>query len=125
MKFGKSKVMLVDDSEVVLMTEKMMFRNLGNFEIVTARNGREAVERAVIEQPDLILMDVVMPEMDGIEACRAIRQSEHTSQIPIIMVSTRSQEESVSDGYEAGCNDYVTKPIDKSELAKKMKDLLD
>jgi len=121
---GKVKVLLVDDSDVVLMTEKMMFRNLGNFELLFARNGREAVKLAYLEQPDIILMDIVMPEMNGLEACRAIRADERTQSIPIILVTTKSDEKIVAQGYEFGCNDYVTKPINKNELARKMEDLL-
>jgi len=120
----KGKVLLVDDSEVVLMTEKLIFRNLGDFELLTARDGEEAVEVARAELPDLILMDVVMPKMGGFDACRALRADPRTRHIPIIMVSTRSEEHNVAEGYEAGCNDYVTKPIDKNELSEKMKDLL-
>jgi CheY-like chemotaxis protein len=120
----RAKVMLVDDSEVVLMTERMTFRSLGDFEIVVARNGAEAVKLAAIEQPDLILMDIVMPEMSGIEACRLIRQSKHTEHIPVIMVTTPREEESIAGGFAAGCTHYLTKPIDKIELSKKVRDLL-
>ena len=123
--FRKAKVLLADDSEVVLLTERMLFRHIGDFELLFARNGREAVEVARAEHPDLILLDVVMPEMDGYEACRAIRADQETRGIPIIMVTTRSEEESISEGYRAGCSDYVTKPIDKHELTEKMKSLLD
>jgi CheY-like chemotaxis protein len=120
----KAKVLLVDDSEVVLMTEKLLLRNMGDFEMLFARNGREAVKLAHTEQPDLILMDIVMPEMNGIEACRAIRADRRTQRIPIIMVTTKSERDTIAAGYQAGCNDYVTKPIDKIELARKMRDLL-
>ena len=124
MSFPKVKVLLVDDSEVVLLTEKMLFRNLGNCEIVVAKNGRQAVDAARSEMPDLILMDVIMPEMNGFEATRAIRSDVATRSIPIIMVTTRGEEENISEGYEAGCTDYLTKPIDKHELLEKMRDLL-
>jgi CheY-like chemotaxis protein len=83
----KAKILLVDDSEVVLLTEKMLLRNMGDFEILVAKNGRQAVEKARSERPDLILLDVVMPEMDGFEACRAIRGDQATRGIPILMVN--------------------------------------
>ena len=120
----KAKVLLVDDSEVVLMTERLMLRNLGDFEVFLARNGREAVKVAHTEKPDIILMDIVMPEMTGIEACRAIRADKRTQGIPIIMVTTKSEKNTVAEGYQAGCNDYVTKPIDKRELSRKIESLL-
>ncbi len=121
----KAKILLVDDSEVVLLTEKMLLRNLRNFEILVAKDGREAVEKARSERPDLILLDVMMPEMDGFEACRAIRGDEATRGIPIVMVTTRSEEDSIAEGFESGCSDYITKPIDKNELVQKMKNLLE
>ena len=120
----KAKILLVDDSEVVLLTEKMLLRHLGNFELLVAKNGRQAVETARAERPDLILMDVIMPEMDGFEACRAIREDETTRGIPIVMITTRGEGDNVAKGFEAGCNDYITKPIDKNELIRKMQDLL-
>lgn len=121
----KAKVLLVDDSEVVLMNEKMLLRNLGNFELVIGKNGKQAVELAKAELPDIILMDVIMPEMNGFEACREIRSDPNTRGIPIIMVTTRGEEDNFVEGYTAGCSDYLTKPIDKNELAQKMRDLLE
>jgi DNA-binding response OmpR family regulator len=76
------------------------------------------------EKPDLILMDVVMPIMDGFEACRQIRMQAETNGIPIIMVTTRGEAINVETGYESGCNDYVTKPIDKVELLTKIESLI-
>lgn len=121
----KAKILLVDDSQVVIMNEKMLLRHLGDFEVVTACNGRQGVEMAQAELPDLILLDVVMPEMNGFDACRAIRSDPATRHIPIIMVTTRGEEDNLSEGFTAGCSDYITKPIDKNVLAQKMQDLLE
>ncbi len=74
--------------------------------------------------PDLILMDVVMPRMTGIEACRQIRLQDATRHIPIILVTTRGEPENVEQGYASGCNDYVTKPINGAELISKIEDLI-
>ena len=115
----------MDDSNVVLMTEKMLLRQLDGVDVVTAANGREGVETAIRERPHLILMDVMMPEMNGFDAVRAIRADSRTARIPIIMVTTRGEEDKIAEGYEAGCNDYLTKPIDKVQLLAKMKDLLE
>lgn len=119
------KVLLVDDSSVVLMTEKMMLRQLDTGAVVTASNGREGVATAIRERPHLILMDVMMPEMNGFDAVRALRADPRTASIPVIMVTTRGEEDKVAEGYEAGCNDYLTKPIDKVQLLTKMRDLLE
>lgn len=117
---NRKKILLVDDSLTVLMMEKMLLARQ-QYEIVTARNGAEGVEQARAQRPDLILMDVVMPGMDGFEAVRRIRADAVLKQVPVIMVTTRGEPTNVEAGYAAGCSDYVTKPIDGMELLTKVK----
>jgi len=119
----RKKVLLVDDSATALLMEKMLLSRQ-QYEVVTAGDGAEGVERARAEHPDLILMDVVMPRMDGFEAVRRIRADAAVRQVPIIMVSTRGEPVNLEEGFAAGCSDYVTKPIDGLELLTKMKSLL-
>jgi CheY-like chemotaxis protein len=116
-------VLLVDDSATILMMQKMVLKTT-NYKVITASNGAEGVARAIAERPDLILMDVIMPKMTGFEACREIRKQEATKDIPIIMVTTRGEPLNVEEGFESGCTDYVTKPIDSFELLNKLKDQL-
>jgi len=115
---GKT-VLLVDDTETVLMFERMMLNGLG-LQIKTARNGREALGAVGQVNPDLILLDVIMPEMDGIETCKALKTNPDTQHIPVVMVTTRGEEGMVERAFEAGCDDYITKPIDKMELLAKV-----
>jgi CheY-like chemotaxis protein len=117
------KILLVDDSATVLMMEKMILAS-ERFQIVTAANGEEAQKRAKEELPDLILMDIVMPKMTGIQACQAIKQDPATRHIPVILVTTRGEADSMEAGYESGCNDYVTKPVNSAELLSKIRNLL-
>ena len=119
----RKKILLVDDSATTLMMEQMVLRGQ-SYQIVTASNGREAVATAAIEQPDLILLDVIMPEMNGFEACRRIRQQEATKNVPIIMVTTKGEEQNVETGFESGCSDYITKPINGAELLTKVRSYL-
>ncbi len=119
---SKSKILLVDDSGTSLMMEQMILK--GPYELISARNGEEAIEVAIAERPDLILLDVVMPKMGGFEACQKLRQIEATQAIPIIMVTTRGEEENVERGYELGCTDYLTKPINRLELIAKVESAL-
>jgi DNA-binding response OmpR family regulator len=119
----RKKILLVDDSATTLLMEQMVLRGQP-YQIVTARNGREAIERADVEHPDLILLDVVMPEMNGFEACRRIRQHQSSSAVPIIMVTTRGEEQSVETGFQSGCSDYITKPINGAELLSKVRSYL-
>ena len=120
---SRKKILLVDDSATILMMERMILSK-GPYELVTANNGEEAVAKAESERPDLILMDVVMPKMNGFEAVRHIRQSSAVGSTPIIMVTTRGEMENVENGFSSGCNDYVTKPINGPELMTKLKALL-
>jgi CheY-like chemotaxis protein len=92
--------------------------------LLTARNGHEALEKARQEAPDLILMDVVMPRMTGLEACKALRQDEKTRELPIILVTTKGQEHDVDAGFKSGCSDYLTKPINGLELLTMLKSYL-
>jgi two-component system alkaline phosphatase synthesis response regulator PhoP len=110
------KVLLVDDSTTTLMMEQMIVARRTPYQCVTASNGLEAVIKAEQENPDLVLMDVVMPEMNGFEACRKLRQMEKTRNTPIILVTTRGEESYVEAGFQSGCNDYITKPINSNEL---------
>jgi CheY-like chemotaxis protein len=119
----KKKILLVDDSSTALMLEQVMLGGSA-YQLVTARDGREALAKATEEQPDLILMDVMMPHMTGLEACRALRAREATRAIPVILVTTRGDGASVEEGFASGCNDYVTKPINGAELLAKLRDHL-
>ena len=120
----KKKVLLVDDSNTVLMMEKMILAK-GPFEIVTARDGLEAVAKSKSEKPDVILLDVMMPNLDGLSACAAIRAQAETADIPIIMVTTRGEEQSIETAFRNGCTDYVTKPINGVELLAKLQNLFE
>lgn len=119
----RKKILLVDDSSTILMMEKMML-NIGVYDLITARNGIEAVSKATAEQPDLILMDVNMPQMDGFEALKCLRNQSVTQNTPVIMVTTRGEAANIQTGFDNGCNDYLTKPIDNLELLTKVKSYL-
>ncbi|HYA25338.1 MAG TPA: response regulator [Terriglobales bacterium] len=118
------KVLLVDDSTTTLMMEEMVLKQSTNYECVTAKDGLDAISRAVVEAPDLVLMDVVMPRMNGFEACKRMRLEESLREIPIILVTTRGEEEYVEAGFQSGCNDYITKPINSFELVTLLKGYL-
>ena len=109
------KILIVDDSDTTLLMEEMLLKKQ-NFQVVKAHNGREAVEVAIRELPNLILMDVVMPVMDGFAACREMRRHDKLQSVPIIMISSRGEPQSIESGFESGCNDYLTKPIQSHEF---------
>jgi DNA-binding response OmpR family regulator len=114
------KILVVDDSKTSLFLEQMILRK-GHYAVVTADDGEEAVSRALSEKPDLVLMDVMMPKLDGFGAVRRLRSDPATRHVPVIMVTTRGERSHVVTGFESGCTDYVTKPVDSLELLAKVR----
>ncbi len=119
----RKKILLVDDSKTVLLMERLILSK-HPYDIVMACNGAEAVTKAALEMPDAILMDVMMPEMNGLDACREIKRRSSTAHIPVILVTTRGESASIEAGYTNGCADYVTKPISAAELIAKLQSVL-
>ena len=118
---ASKKILLVDDSCTARLVNRMVFSQKSNYELISAVDGKEAVERARRDKPDLILMDIIMPRMTGLEACRAIKQDKETSAIPVILLTTRGEESYVQEGYASGCSDYLTKPVNDAELLDLLK----
>ena len=117
------KILLVEDAMTMRMVETMTLRSAG-YEVITASNGEEGVAAAEKELPDLILMDIIMPKMNGLDAVKKIREIEVTSSIPIIMLTTRADEGNVEHAFMNGCNDFITKPFESRELLEKIKSQL-
>src|SRR4051812_9825530 len=120
----RKKVLLVDDSTTTLMMEEMVLKQRTPYECVTAKDGLDAISRALVESPDLVLMDVVMPRLNGFEACKRMRLEKSLQSTPIILVTTRGEEEYVEAGFQSGCNDYITKPINSRELVTLLQNYL-
>jgi len=116
-------VLVVDDEEMTRKLLRLMLERDG-FVIVEAEDGLEALEIIKREMPDVIIMDVMMPNMDGFSACQALRSKPETAKIPIILLSARAQAEAIRAGLSAGANRYMTKPISKPELVQTIRDLL-
>jgi two-component system, OmpR family, alkaline phosphatase synthesis response regulator PhoP len=123
MKKKDIKILLVDDEADIL---EIVGYNLSQegYQIVTAENGREAVAKARKEMPQLIIMDVMMPEMDGMEAVEAIRKIPELANVIITFLTARSEDYSQVAGFDAGADDYITKPIKPKLLVSKVKALL-
>ena len=113
------RVLIVEDTKTIVMVEKMMLAGQGH-QLDTASNGEEGLKKAREQLPDLILADIVMPKMDGIEMCRQIKRDPTTKHIPVIMVTTKGEPSQVEEAFLAGCSDYVTKPLNKLELIEKV-----
>ena len=114
------KILIVDDEKPISDIIKFNMTKEG-YEVVTAFNGREALERYEAEQPDIIILDLMLPEIDGLEVAKTIRK---TSSVPIIMLSAKDSEFDKVIGLELGADDYVTKPFSNRELQARVKALL-
>ena len=118
-----SKILIVDDTETMRLYEHMLLSGQG-YELDMAENGVQALEKIKDFKPDLVLMDIMMPEMDGIECCRRIKSDPESKKTKVVIVTTKSEYGKVKEAFAAGCDDYVTKPINRVELLSKMSELL-
>lgn len=110
------KILLVDDSSTARMAARMLFAHHESYELTSACDGKEGVERAISELPDLILMDIEMPRMNGIEACRLLKENAATKNIPIVLLTMRGEDSFVQQAYASGCSDFLTKPVNEQKL---------
>jgi len=119
----KHKILVVDDSKdnVIILRERL--ENEG-FEISTAYSGEEAILKSLTEIPDLILLDVMMPEMSGFEVCKRISGNEKTREIPIILLTALVEPKDIKEGFQAGAYDYIKKPFNKVELIARINSAL-
>ncbi|MFO8057627.1 MAG: response regulator [bacterium] len=120
----RKKVLLVDDVKLFLRLEETFFKRTG-CEIITAESGQQAISSARDNQPDLILLDYIMPDMMGDEVCKQLKTSESTRDIPIMIVSTSADSTDIDKCFEAGATDYVTKPINAKEILSKAASILE
>ena len=123
MEYKDIRILLVDDEEDILEIVGYNLEQEG-FEVLTEKNGKQAIKIAKKAQPQLIIMDVMMPEIDGIEACERIRAIPELSQTIITFLTARGEDYSQLAGFEAGADDYITKPIKPKLLISKIKALL-
>ncbi len=118
------KALVVEDNQSLVGVFCLLLEMWG-FAVVSANNGMEGVKMAIEEKPDVILMDILMPVMNGREATRRIRSNPETKDIPILAITALSQESELRECIEAGCNGYMLKPFDYKDLQENIQALLD
>jgi CheY-like chemotaxis protein len=118
----RKKILAVDDSQTILLLERAILAPA--FDVVTAKTGEDGVGAAMAEAPDLVLMDLEMPGISGFEATRQLRAQPSTRSVPIILVTSHNEAESLEGAFVNGCTDYVIKPIDEDELLLKVRSYL-
>jgi DNA-binding response OmpR family regulator len=117
-------VLIVDDEPMARTLLRLMLVRAG-FNVSEAEDGFDALEKVQINQPDIILLDVMMPGMDGFTVCEELRLREATSKLPVIMLSAKTDLDSINKGLRVGATKYLTKPISPEELTQHVKDVLD
>lgn len=120
---GQPVILIADDDPDILALVSFRLQRAG-YEILQARNGEEAVQMALDRRPDLAILDVMMPRVDGYEATRRLRQHEETRRMPVILLTARVQEEDIARGFDAGADDYVKKPFSPQELGSRVQAVL-
>lgn len=117
------RIFIVDD-EIGALTLVGIMLERGGFEVMKAQNAQIALDMVAREKPDLFILDVMMPDMDGIELCRVLKANENTKDIPVLILSARGDSKSVIQGIEAGATDYLLKPIFHNNLVEKVRNVL-
>ena len=120
---NKKRILLVDDEKDMVFAVKMQLEALG-FEVLTAADGHEALDKARREKPDLMVLDLMLPKIDGYKVCRMLKFDKKYKHIPIIMFTARVQEHDEKLGYEVGADVYVTKPFEPKALIAHIQKLL-
>jgi two-component system alkaline phosphatase synthesis response regulator PhoP len=111
-------ILLVDDSSTTRVRHRILITQKTNYKVDTAGDGQEAVRKAVTDAPALILMDVMMPGMSGLEVCETLKKDERTKRIPVVLLTFKTGKEFAQAGFDSGCDEYLTKPVDEAELVR-------
>ena len=117
------KILVVDDDPYILMSLEFLMKKNG-YEVMVARNGTEALDLVEKQLPDIVLLDIMMPDVDGYEICRHIKKANRLKHTKVVFMSAKSKEADIQKGYDLGASLYITKPFSTRELVKKVNELL-
>jgi PleD family two-component response regulator len=120
---SNTKILIVDDTETMRLFHKHALISHG-YDVETADDGEEALEKVATFGPALVILDTLMPKMNGIECCRRIKSDYRAKHIKVVFVSSNDDYDMISKAFAAGCDDYVIKPVDRSELVLTVRDVL-
>lgn len=113
------KILIIDDDPLILDLFEYSF-DKSKFTLIRATNGRDGLEKVLKEKVDLVLLDVMMPDVNGYEVCRQVKANPETQHTKVIMVSARAQKEEIESGLHAGADEYITKPFDPLKLVDRI-----
>lgn len=120
---GSNKILIVDDDPYILMSLEFLMKKHG-YNVMVARNGSEALELVDTHVPDLVLLDIMMPDVDGYAICQHIKSTKKLQDAKVVFMSAKTKEADIQKGYDLGASLYITKPFSTRDLMKQIKDLL-
>ena len=120
---AKGRILVVDD-EIYIVHILDFSLGMEGYEVVTALDGEQALERVAEQKPDLIVLDIMMPKLDGYETCKVLKSREDTRDIPVILLSAKGRNVDQKTGFEVGADDYITKPFSPRKLVERINAIL-
>ena len=120
---SKGKILVVDD-EIYIVHILDFSLGMEGYEVITALDGEAALEKVKVEKPDLIVLDIMMPKLDGYEVCKTIKANADTQNIPVILLSAKGRNADQKMGFDVGADDYITKPFSPRKLVERINQLL-
>ena len=120
---AKGRILVVDD-EVYIVHILDFSLGMEGYEVVTALDGEQALEKVAQQKPDLIVLDIMMPKLDGYETCKALKSNDDTKDIPVILLSAKGRNVDQKIGFEVGADDYITKPFSPRKLVERINAIL-
>lgn len=119
----KNKILVVEDEESLLKLESILFTSKG-YSVTGVRDGKSALEAIALERPDIVVLDIMLPDLDGFDVCRAIKQNPDTASLPVIMLTAKKSSQDLERGKVAGANAYITKPFKSVKVLEVIEGLL-
>jgi two-component system alkaline phosphatase synthesis response regulator PhoP len=120
---AKGRILVVDD-EVYIVHILDFSLGMEGYEVITALDGEQALERVAQQKPDLIVLDIMMPKLDGYETCKVLKSRDETKDIPVILLSAKGRNVDQKTGFEVGADDYITKPFSPRKLVERINSIL-
>lgn len=120
---AKNRILIVEDEESLLKLESILLSSKG-YNVTGVMDGKSALEEVRINRPDLVILDIMLPEMDGFEVCRQIKENPETRHIPVVMLTAKKNSQDFARGRQVGCDEYITKPFKSSKVLDVIQELL-
>lgn len=119
----RNRILVVEDEESLLKLESILFSSKG-YQVTGVRDGKSALEAIAVDRPDLVVLDIMLPDLDGFDVCRAIKQNPATASLPVIMLTAKKSSQDLERGKNAGADAYITKPFKSVKVLEVIEGLI-